>query len=105
MTMVHWASTRRVPSTAGAGSLSQFGSSALHSQDAIGSSNISSGHTHSSSAGLPEMHLITGHVNGNVVVWDPSNDALQPVLLIGPGRWVGGMENWMRRLCQCSLDL
>jgi hypothetical protein len=32
------------------------------------------------------MHLITGHANGNVVVWDPSNDNLQPVLLVGPDR-------------------
>jgi hypothetical protein len=32
------------------------------------------------------MHLVTGHANGNVVVWDPSNDTLTPVLLVGPDR-------------------
>lgn len=52
----------------------------------INSGPSSTGHTRSSSIGLPEMHLITGHANGNVVVWDPSNNDLQPVLLVGPDR-------------------
>ena len=56
-------------------------------QDNIGSANISStGHSTAGGHSLPEMHLITGHANGNVVVWDPSDDCLQPVLLVGPGR-------------------
>jgi WD40 repeat protein len=48
------------------------------------------GHIRSGSTGLPDMHLVTGHANGSVVVWDPSNDTLTPVLLVGADRCVCG---------------
>lgn len=98
-----------VAAVGGGGSLSsQYSSAALASQDgSVGHGsgvnlapvvNINSGGggvgagagaggTRSGSASLPDMHLVTGHVNGNVVVWDPSGDDVQPVLLVGPDRW------------------
>lgn len=34
-------------------------------------------------AGGVDLHLVTGHVDGQVIMWDPSNDTLKPVLIVG----------------------